>query len=339
MALAIGIFLLWSGHLRDVRTRDALAWVGLAAATVAPFFLTRTLFGGNTTGGYLLYQAMRDPNHEWWYFPVVLWEFVTPLLTIFMAAGVAFMAYRRSLADKALLSWILVMGIFFQVWPTKLFPYLIVIVPALVIASSQAMIILGRKLWETRATLIGALVAAAVLVPLVPGSARVINLGTENIQGPFKADVEVQDFAGSREAARWIGENTPDGSVFLTIGPSVGNIISFYGYRDWYALSVSPDPHKRNPAYRPITNPDLAIRRFQIQYAVWDFYSADRSVFYNARLMRYVRKYGGRPIYSVWLEHGRVHSGRVVPEGSDKRLVVYDLVGGNPLPETEAGNS
>jgi hypothetical protein len=165
----------------------------------------------------------------------------------------------------------------------------------------------------------------------------VIRFGTERIQGPFEADVEVQDFAGSRDAAQWIGRNTPEGSIFLTIGPSVGNIISFYGHRDWYALSVSPDPRRRNPAYRPIPNPDFAIRTFQVHYAVWDRYSADRSSFFSGRLMRYVRKYHGIPVLSVWVDDGQVYTGVEAPEGAEKRLVVYDLAGGNPLSRGATG--
>lgn len=339
LALSIAIFLLWSGIWRQMRVKDLIAWGALAAVPVLPFAVTRLFFGGETTSGYLAYQAFRPPNHEWWYFPVVLWEFLTPALMIAAIAGLGIMMWRRTMADKLLLSWFGVFVLFFQLWPTKLFPYLIAVTPVIVIAGAIAVVELVDAVARRRSSLQPAaatIVMAALLIPLVPRSVEAMSLGTEHLEGPFRTDVEVQDFAGSREAASWIGANTPEGSVFLTIGPSIGNIVSFYGDRDWYALSVSKDPRRRNPAYRPVPNPDLSIRRFQIHYAVWDHYSADRSAFYNARLMRYVRKYSGRPVFSTWLDEDRVvQTGRVAPEDADVRVVVYDLVGGNP-PKQEA---
>jgi len=84
------------------------------------------------------------------------------------------------------------------------------------------------------------------------------------------------DKCGTREFAQWANENTPGRSRFLTMGPSLGNILRFYGYRDSVALSVSQDPARRNPAYVPVPNPDLAIRQMAVQYLVWDAYTADR---------------------------------------------------------------
>ena len=46
----------------------------------------------------------------------------------------------------------------------------------------------------------------------------------------------------------------------LAIGPSMANIIQFYGHRKAYGLSVSPNPLHRNPVYQPVANPDLLIR-------------------------------------------------------------------------------
>jgi hypothetical protein len=176
--------------------------------------------------------------------------------------------------------------------------------------------------------------ASVLLILLTASSVSMIRTGTEKTTGPFDMDVEVQDFAGGREAADWIGANTPQGSVFLTIGPSIGNIVSFYGDRDWYALSVSTNPHMRNPAYRPVPNPDLKIRSLQIQYAIWDAYSADRSAFYNGRLMKYVRRYRGTPVFSAWrTARGTIATGRSAPQGADTRIVVYNLAGGDPLGE------
>jgi len=85
----------------------------------------------------------------------------------------------------------------------------------------------------------------------------------------------------------------------LAIGPSMANVLEFYGDRKVWGLSVSTDPRQRNPVYQPLKNPDLAIRQGSIQYIVWDAFSADRSQQASNRLLGYVRKYRGRLIYSA----------------------------------------
>src|SRR5690606_8041286 len=86
---------------------------------------------------------------------------------------------------------------------------------------------------------------------------------------------------GGREVGHWINENVPQGAVFMTIGPSMANIIQFYGHRKAYGLSVSPNPLRRNPSYEPIDNPDYQIRTSALQYVVWDAFSAERSTFFS----------------------------------------------------------
>jgi hypothetical protein len=69
----------------------------------------------------------------------------------------------------------------------------------------------------------------------------------------------------------------------------------------------------------------------QVQYAVWDAYTADRAPYYSGKLMSYVHKYSGTPVYSVWVDGNNVVTGRVAPTGAEVRIVVYQLVGGDPL--------
>jgi hypothetical protein len=332
----IVLFLLWSGARASVRWRDTALWIVAVGGTVAPFALTRLFLGGETTGGYFFYQLLRDPNHHWWYFLVVLWEFATPTVVATAGLGLGLMIRRRSLEDKLLLSWFVVFGAFFQSWPTKLFPYLIVLSPVLVIASATAFFwaldLLGRWNWSRRKLCAACFGISLLFSPLILLSLKAVSRGIDDFQGPFEADVEVQSFAGAREVASWIGANTPQDSVFLTIGPSLGNILSFYGHRDWFALSVSQNPRSRNPAYRPIPNPDLKIRSFDVHYAIWDAYSADRSTFYSQRMLRYVRRYNGTLVFATWLtEDGDVRQGRNPPAGARILIPVYDLVGGDPL--------
>jgi hypothetical protein len=58
--------------------------------------------------------------------------------------------------------------------------------------------------------------------------------------------------------------------------------------------------------------------------------------------MSYVTKYSGTPVFSVWVNGNTVDYGNVAPPpGSEVRIVVYQLVGGDPLsnvPQPEGGS-
>ena len=57
--------------------------------------------------------------------------------------------------------------------------------------------------------------------------------------------------------------------------------------------------------------------------------------------MSYVTKYSGTPVFSVWVNGNTVDYGDgAPPAGAEVRIVVYQLVGGDPLssgPQSEAG--
>ena len=78
----------------------------------------------------------------------------------------------------------------------------------------------------------------------------------------------------------------------------MANILQFYGERQAYGLSVSPNPLHRNPSYTPIRNPDFEIRTGEFQYIVWDAYSAARSTFFSEKLIGYTERYNGRVVHS-----------------------------------------
>jgi hypothetical protein len=103
---------------------------------------------------------------------------------------------------------------------------------------------------------------------------------------------------GGREAGLWVRENVPAGATLMTIGPSMANIIQYYGHRRASGLSVSPNPLFRNPSYEPINNPDLEIRSGDIQYVVWDSFSAARTGYFSDRLLEYVNRYHGRALHT-----------------------------------------
>jgi hypothetical protein len=78
----------------------------------------------------------------------------------------------------------------------------------------------------------------------------------------------------------------------------MANILQFYGRRKAWALSVSTNALHRNPAYEPVPNPDLRLRSSDIQYVVWDAFSAKRTPYFTSRLLRYVARYDGRAIHT-----------------------------------------
>ena len=330
------LYLAWTKLLRSTRLRDGFLALVLMGMMLAPFVGTRFVFSGSSAGGYIIYQLFRDPNHPIWYFPVVFWIFITPLAVLSVVGGFVLACVRRERADKLLVSWMAVFGLFFQFWPTKLLPYAIILTPAMALLGARGVVAGVRAVRERGSLRTAAIVAvvatAAILVPMMrPTWQAGAVIRDSSFSGPFTTDVEVQDFAGGREAGTWLGTHTPTNTVVLTMGPSLGNLVSFYGDRDFYALSVSQDPKLRNPAYRPIPNPDSEIRQMHVQYAVLDAYTADRSPFFSTRLMSYVTKYAGTPVYSVWVDGNDVRTGRVAPTTAEVRIVVYQLVGGDPL--------
>ena len=73
----------------------------------------------------------------------------------------------------------------------------------------------------------------------------------------------------------------------------MANILQFYGRRKILGLSVSPNPLHRNPVYEAMQNPDRLIRDNELQYVVWDAFSANRTPFFARKILRYVERYNG----------------------------------------------
>jgi hypothetical protein len=47
-----------------------------------------------------------------------------------------------------------------------------------------------------------------------------------------------------------------------------------------------------------VHNPDLLIRGGDVQYLVWDSFTAARTPFFTERLLRYVRRYHGHVVHT-----------------------------------------
>jgi hypothetical protein len=211
-------------------------------------------------------------------------------------AGVVLMWKRQTWREKLLLSWILVPGLFFWMWPVKGFQYLLPLAPAVALLAARAIVLWmprSRKLptqfygWGGRSA-IAAIVAISMFVmtwgQIQPSQASTFLAGSGGVPG-------------GRQAGLWIRSHVPAGAQIMTVGPSMANIIEFYGHRQCYGLAVSPNPLHRNPSYQPVDNPDLEIRHDDLQYLIWDSFSASRSPFFSQHMLTYAHRYNGRIVH------------------------------------------
>jgi 4-amino-4-deoxy-L-arabinose transferase-like glycosyltransferase/putative flippase GtrA len=318
----VGAFLLLTPQIRVGFRRLVVSGLIFVIA-VAPYPAS-ILIGKGTSAAqsFLLWQILRQPNHTWTFYADVLPSAMGPLILIAAAAGLVIAIRQAGWQDRLLVAWIGVPIAFFELWPVKGFQYLLPISPAVAIlvgltfdrlfrraagaaepAPAPARAVpdsdripaeptaAGRSMRPRLAGLAAALLVVTVASIAVPTALAVNSTTmTSSLAG-------TGGLPGGREAGLWIRDNVPQGAVFLTEGPTLANIVEFYGQRRAYGLSVSPNPLRRNPAYDPINNPDRALQLDQIQYIATDVWSAQRSAFFDTLLRRYVARYHGHLVY------------------------------------------
>jgi hypothetical protein len=257
------------------------------------------LSGASSTGrNFLVWQLLRRPNHSWLFYPSVV-PFALGIPVVLAAiAGLWLLRKRKSWQESLLIWWIVGPVIFFEIWAVKGYQYLLPIAAPVAILAARALCAIpprvairqrrlpGTALFIAATTVTVTWLLVTSVVKIVPATA-----GTAFLAG-------TGGIPGGREAGQWIAANLPKDSQMLALGPSMANIIQFYGHRKTYALSVSPNPLHRNPVYEPVHNPDLAIRHNDLQYIVWDSFSAERSPFFSENLMAYAKRYHGEVIHS-----------------------------------------
>ncbi len=283
-----------------VRLKDLALSLTCFVLVALPYPLSLVLAGGSRTGQhFLVWQLFRPANHSWsFYLSVVPYAIGIPLVVLAAAALVVVAVGRTwSWRESLLVCWIVVPVFFFQLWPVKGFQYLLpAAAPVAVLAAGLLSGAAARGLKGFAASRFGqatrAGIAAAVIVFL--GAVSWVGITTSN---PATFLAGTGGVPGGREAGDWLRTHTPLGAELLSIGPSMANILQFTGQREVLALSVSPDPLHRNPAYTPVTNPDMLLRSGQVQYIVWDAYSAARSTYFSERLLTYVRRYHGTVVH------------------------------------------
>lgn len=285
----------------SVRLRLRHVGVGLAVmiAVIAAFPLALALSGRSGAGQhYLLWQLFRRSNHPMYFYFSVLPAVIGWLVLLLAAAGLVLLRGHNTWRERLLLTWLAVPVLFFTLWPVKGFQYLLPVAPVLAVLAARTIDrVGGLALLRERGRAAGAgatwavalLVVLSLLVPtwsrIQPSTSRTYLAGTGGLPG-------------GREAGRWLQHNVPASAQLLAIGPSMANVLEFYGQRRVFALSVSPDPANRNPSYVPVPNPDLAMRQARFQYLVWDSYTAARSPSFGAKLTALVAKYNGVAVFT-----------------------------------------
>jgi dolichyl-phosphate-mannose-protein mannosyltransferase len=320
--------------LRHFVVAGALFALIAAALPVALNWAGRTGTGGH----FVAWQLFRRPNHSFLFYPTVVTVAVG--VGVVAAAGAGLWLLRRdgSWRETVLLAWIAVPVAFYQLFPVKGFQYLLPIAPAVAVLAARffahwdartlparSTVPFLRGPWTRRAaSSLGFLrtrrtvpiALALVLLSLaVPSWQRV----QQSHASTFLAGSG--GLPGGRDAGRWIAAHVPARAQMMSVGPSMANVLQYYGHRKVYGLSVSPNPLHRNPVYQAMRNPDRLIRDNELQYIVWDAFSAARSPFFARKLIRYVERFQGHVAYSVTVQV-RSAGGRRVRK---PLIVIYEV--------------
>jgi putative flippase GtrA len=298
LAGAMYTFIILTPHLR-VRTRDILLSGAILFAFVVVFPLASALGKrSNTSEQFFLWQVVRRPNHGLTFYLDRVPEALGLVVVALAVIGLLALRRDRTWRESLLLCWIVVPTVFFVLWPVKGYQYLLPIAPAVAILAARPLATLPLRghfrMHDLRVpailvtTLVGALVALSLLVPTWEAITQ-----SESIT----VDAGAGGSPGGREAGRWIGATAPIGAKVITIGPSMSNLVRYFGGRESFGLSVSSNPLHRNPVYEPVANADLRLRRGEIQYLVWDATSASRAPGFASQLLHLAHRYHGRVVH------------------------------------------
>jgi hypothetical protein len=317
-----------------MRIKHLLPATGIMVAEVAVWPISLRLSGQGQTGqSYLLWQMFRPPNHGTWFYFTVLPSWIGVAVLVAAFGGLIWLRREATWRERLLLSWIVIPVIFFTIWPVKGFEYLLPVTAPLAILAGRT---LARPLPLLPASLPVASPPRAEwlrrrwwLPTAAMGAAAAITVGSLVVAtwSHIEPSASTSFLAGSgglnggRQAGDWIARHAPRDARLLAIGPSVANVLEFYGRHPVSALSVSPNRHDRNPAYSPVPNPDKALRNGAFQYIVWDSYTAARSPFFAEEARRLAGKFHGVAVFTCSVTV-RAASGHDVVEPV---IVIYEV--------------
>lgn len=314
---AVYAFLAITPQLR-IRLREIAISALVFFLCILPYPLSLKFSGRTSTGGqFIAWQLFRRPNHTFGFYASTVPPAMGYLVVALAVLGVILLWGRGGWRLTLLGSWILVPLAFFSIWPVKGFQYLLPIAAPVAILAAAGLLgafdRAGRRR-GIRFLMIG--IAVLAIASLATETWRRIEPSST---GTFLAGSG--GVPGGRETGRWVAKNVPEGARMLALGPSMANIMMYYGQRKTWGLSVSTNPLHRNPVYEPVPNPDRMIRTNEIQYLVWDSYSAARSAHFSSQLFRYIDRYHGRAVHTETVKV-RGKSGRII---NKPVIVVYEV--------------
>jgi hypothetical protein len=320
LVLALFVFFVLRREFH-IRLGDLLIALGILAAVVIAYPLSLSLSGRASTGqNYLVWQLFRRANHGIWFYGETVPPAIGPAVVALAAGGLWLLRGQGTWREWLLACWMAVPLVFFHLWPVKGYQYLLPIAPVVAVLAARTAVHVAVPWLSDRRPAAAQWVRATAV--LAVGASLVVPAWLTVNPAPSTTFL-----AGSggvpagREAGGWIEANLPVGSRLMTVGPSMANLVRFYGHRTAFALSVSPNPLSRNPSYEPIDNADRELRNGDLQYVVWDAFSAARAPFFGERLMRYVHKYKGVAVHTETVEVTG-HDGRTTPKPV---IVVYEV--------------
>jgi hypothetical protein len=283
------------------RSRDLIGSLFVFIGITVAYPLSIALGGATTTGrSFFVWQLLRRPNHSLFFYFGTALPAIGLLVIVVALAGLVLHRRARSWRETLLLSWILVPLVFFTLWPVKGFQYLLPIAPAVAALAARTL----SRLPLRRGVPVPKILLSALLLTTIGGTLLVSSwsrieptTGTVLLAGSG-------GLPGGRESGDWLRSNVAPDARLLALGPSMANVLQFYGNRKVWGLSVSTNSLHRNPVYQPLPNPDVAIRRGEIQYLVWDAYSADRSPKFATQLLKYVNRFHGRVVHAESVKSG-----------------------------------
>jgi hypothetical protein len=294
---ALVLFVLVSPQVRRPAAAVAMT-IGVFLAVSLVFPLAIQAAGRSSTGqNYLTWQLSRGSNHVASFYLTVIPSAIGWAVVGAAAVALLYKA-NRTWRELMLVLWIAVPFVTFELYPLKGYEYLVPIAPAIAVLAARGLTTwhLPRRWRRVSFPLDSARRVAIVLVlaSLIPGLLAAV-FPSASAATSLAGEGGVP---GGRAAGQWVGTHLVPGTELMTIGPSMANIIEYYGHRPAQGLSVSTDPLHRNPAYTPIDNPDRSLRDGQFSYLVWDAYSALRSPYTAHRLEVLVARYQGVVVHT-----------------------------------------
>ena len=129
-------------QIRDLAL-STVVFIGVVAAF--PLALLLAGAGGSSTAQqYLIWQLFRRPNHDESFYLQTVPTAVGPILIIAAILGLWLFRRRIDWREQLLLSWIVVVVIFFELWPVKGFQYLLPAAPPLAVLAARGVVGVAR---------------------------------------------------------------------------------------------------------------------------------------------------------------------------------------------------